>query len=95
METYDPFAFLLDLPKGSDGGEVDPDFAVRAKGRGRVFLAGKLTPENVADRIGRVFPWGVDVAGGTEASPGVKDRSRMRDFIRAAREASAAGSRQA
>ena len=95
METYQPFAYLLDLPKVSDGTEVDPYFAIRAKGRGRVFLAGKLTPDNVGDRVSRVHPWGVDVASGTEESPGIKDRSRVRDFIRAAREASAAGSRKA
>ena len=94
METYEPFAYLLDLPKGSDGTEVDADFAIRAKVRGRIFLAGKLTPDNVGDRVSRVHPWGVDVASGTEATPGIKDRSRIRDFIRAAREASSAGSRQ-
>ena len=44
----------------------------------RLILAGGLTPENVAGRIVRVRPWMVDVAGGVESSPGVKDRGACR-----------------
>jgi phosphoribosylanthranilate isomerase len=53
----------------------------------RILLAGGLTADNVAEAIARVRPWGVDVASGTEASPGVKDPTLVRRFIQAAQAA--------
>jgi phosphoribosylanthranilate isomerase len=50
-----------------------------------VYLAGGLTPENVAEAIATMKPYAVDVSSGIESTPGVKDEMKMRDFIRAAR----------
>lgn len=53
----------------------------------RLMLAGGLKPENVAERVRALRPWGVDVASGVEPdnAPGVKDRQKVRDFIAAAK----------
>jgi phosphoribosylanthranilate isomerase len=47
------------------------------------LLSGGLTPENVAEGIAAVHPWGVDVASGTEAAPGVKDPAKLEAFFAA------------
>ncbi|MGI9430509.1 MAG: phosphoribosylanthranilate isomerase, partial [Bythopirellula sp.] len=52
-----------------------------------LILAGGLTPENVAEAIRTVRPYGVDTASGVESSPGVKDHQKMQSFISAAKSA--------
>lgn len=51
-----------------------------------VVLAGGLRPDNVAIAAGRVLPAAVDVASGVELAPGIKDCSKVNDFIAAVRE---------
>jgi phosphoribosylanthranilate isomerase len=75
---------------GGTGVMLDLDLAARfvqlAKDR-RVVLAGGLTPENVQAAIGKVHPYGVDVASGVESdgNPRRKDRDRIRGFLAAVR----------
>lgn len=51
------------------------------------LLAGGLNADNVAGIVAKVNPPGVDVASGTESSPGVKDPDKVRRFIQNAKRA--------
>ena len=46
-----------------------------------IVLAGGLTPENVIQAIESTRIYGVDVSGGVESAPGLKDPNKIRDFI--------------
>jgi phosphoribosylanthranilate isomerase len=58
--------------------------AALARGR-RLLLAGGLTPENVAEAIAQVRPFGIDVSSGVERRPGVKDHGRLKALFDALR----------
>jgi phosphoribosylanthranilate isomerase len=58
--------------------------ALVARGR-RLLLAGGLTPENVAEAIAQVRPFGIDVSSGVERRPGVKDHGRLKALFDAMR----------
>jgi phosphoribosylanthranilate isomerase len=71
---------------GGTGEQFNWDLAATARQWGRpIFLAGGLTPENVAEAVRRVEQYGVDVSSGVEAGPGRKDLAKVRAFIQAAK----------
>lgn len=81
--------FLVDADSegyGGSGRRADVALARRAAASRRVILAGGLTPENVAAAIAEVRPYGVDVAGGVEREPGVKDWIKVAAFVKAAKQ---------
>jgi len=80
-------ALLLDSAHknqfGGTGAVADWNFAQSAAKSHRILLAGGLTPENVAEAIRTVRPYGVDVTTGVESSPGKKDPAKLRAFFAA------------
>ncbi|NBR87198.1 MAG: phosphoribosylanthranilate isomerase [Proteobacteria bacterium] len=91
LPEYAVDAWLLDSyvagQRGGTGEKFNWDLAAQAKELGRpVILAGGLTPENVADAVQQVWPYGVDVSSGVESAPGQKDAGMVRRFVEIVRE---------
>ena len=80
-----PAEFVYEGVNSGAGETVDWTQATAVAARGRMILAGGLSPGNVASAIGRVRPWGVDVSSGVESAPGSKDMELIREFIGAVR----------
>jgi phosphoribosylanthranilate isomerase len=74
---------------GGTGHRFDWGLVTGLARRRRLILAGGLTPENVAEAVTLVRPWGVDVATGVEmpGDPRRKDPELVRRFVAAARAA--------
>jgi phosphoribosylanthranilate isomerase len=85
MNTYQASAFLLDAwsptAHGGTGRTFNWEIAACAAQVSRIILAGGLTPDNVAEAILQVRPYGVDVSSGVESSPGKKDSRKLTEFI--------------
>lgn len=97
LDRYQTEAILLDAFSASGRGGTGKcfDWAIAKQMCGfvsRLFLAGGLTPENVAQAVATVAPYAVDVCSSLESSPGQKDEGRVRQFINAAKGASSEGS---
>lgn len=83
--VYKPVMLIDAAVKGVYGGSgVTADWTAAAELAKKypLLLAGGLTPENVADAVRQVQPWGVDVASGVESAPGEKDAGRMVQFVK-------------
>ncbi len=84
-------AFLIDTPAGELRGGTGRsfDWSLVQGFSGKLVLAGGLGPDNVAEAIRQVRPWGVDACSRLERAPGRKDAAKVRALIQAVREAEA------
>jgi phosphoribosylanthranilate isomerase len=78
---------LVDAPRPGSGKVFDWSLVDDVAPVDKLILAGGLDPDNVADAVRKVEPWGVDVASGVEQHPGRKDALKVKDFVRRARAA--------
>jgi phosphoribosylanthranilate isomerase len=89
-EAYDADAIMLDSFHGEMRGGTGHvfDWSIAAAVREsvpRLFLAGGLSPDNVARAIAQVHPYAVDACSSLESAPGQKDTERMKAFVHAVR----------
>jgi phosphoribosylanthranilate isomerase len=91
LDSWPRATLLLDAvssaERGGTGRRVDWTQAAVIARRRKTVLAGGLTPDNVADAIAAVRPFGVDVSSGVEMAPGRKDRDKVSRFLQNARTA--------
>ncbi|HEU4508693.1 MAG TPA: phosphoribosylanthranilate isomerase [Pyrinomonadaceae bacterium] len=90
VHTYDTNAIMLDtkdtVVRGGTGRKFDWSIAKQVNALGRkLFLAGGLSPENIAEAIETVRPYAVDACSALEDKPGIKNHARLRAFVAAAR----------
>jgi phosphoribosylanthranilate isomerase len=79
LDAHDP------VRRGGTGRTIDWTRAASIAARRPIVLAGGLNPDNVADAIERVRPFGIDVSSGVEAAPGVKDDRLLKQLFDAIR----------
>ena len=72
---------------GGTGQRADWAIAAQLARLRSILLAGGLNPDNVAEAVRTVRPWGVDVSSGVERAPGVKDHEAIRAFVTQAKQA--------
>ncbi len=82
IDDFGPVRLLVDSPAPGSGETFDWDLLDTIPSHKDFILAGGLDPNNVLEAIDQVRPWGVDVASGVEASPGMKDTSKTLRFIK-------------
>jgi phosphoribosylanthranilate isomerase len=78
---------LIDGPSPGSGEVFDWRLGEGVVDPNRLIVSGGLRPDNVAQAIAHLRPFGVDVSSGVESEPGRKDPQKLRDFVVNARRA--------
>jgi phosphoribosylanthranilate isomerase len=87
FDDYGARFLLVDGASPGSGEPFDWRLAEGVVDPSRLIVSGGLGADNVGAAIAHLHPWGVDVSSGVEASPGIKDPTKLRDFVAAARAA--------
>jgi len=82
-----PRLVLFEGPRSGTGQTADWTEAERIARSTKLILAGGLHPDNVAEAVRIVYPYGVDVSSGVESAPGIKDPESIMRFVATARDA--------
>jgi phosphoribosylanthranilate isomerase len=90
FEQYGAQLLMIDGANPGSGELFDWRLAEGVTDPRRLIVSGGLRPENVGAAVAHLHPWGVDVASGVEAEPGIKDPAKLREFISAAHAAARA-----
>ena len=80
-----PDEYVCEGPKSGQGETVDWARAATFARTHRMILAGGLGPDNVADAVRAVRPWGVDASSSLESAPGRKDAGKVAAYVAAAK----------
>lgn len=87
LESFHTDFHMLDAYRpglrGGTGETFDWELVRARRSSIPLILSGGLRPDNVAEAIAAVHPFGVDSASGTEAAPGVKDPAKVEAFVEA------------
>ena len=73
--------YILFDTGGGTGRTFDWSLLARYAGAQPFFLAGGITPDNVAEAIERTRPYAIDLASGVEERPGIKDHGKLRKLF--------------
>lgn len=87
LRRFPADAVFIEGPTPGSGETFLWDEAAALKGFPKLILAGGLTPDNVAAGVRSLRPYAVDVASGVERAIGLKDHTKVQDFVRAAKTA--------
>lgn len=87
LDSYGAELVMVDAESPGSGEVFDWRLAEGVVDPARLIVSGGLHPDNVADAIAHLHPFGVDVSTGVESRPGVKDPRKVRAFVVAARKA--------
>ena len=80
-DRYRTDLVLFDSPDPGSGATYDWALLGTVPKGVRCVMSGGLTPDNVAEAISLVRPYGVDVSSGVEREPGRKDATKLRKFV--------------
>ncbi|MCA9755097.1 MAG: phosphoribosylanthranilate isomerase [Candidatus Eisenbacteria bacterium] len=88
-QSRSPWAWLVDTPSANQAGGTGKTFdwsVLPTPPRPyRLFLAGGLAPENVAEAVRLARPYAVDASSRLESQPGCKDPTKLAEFFEAVR----------